>query len=232
MAGDGPMRRAGRPSWVDDELYPFQSHFVEVDGHTVHYIDEGSGPILLMLHGNPTWSFVYRQVVALLRGSFRCVAIDYPGFGLSVARAGYGFHPIEQSQVVAEFIKLLGLRDVTLVVQDWGGPIGFGAALQDPGRNRPPGDREHVGVAGERRSVFRDVLPLHGRAACPGFDPTSQLLCQLHDPGRPSSPQVIQARNGALSTTFGDTCQEKSDWYFSAGHPWPHASFSPTLSAA
>jgi hypothetical protein len=63
MAADGPARQDGRPSWVDDELLPFQSNFAEVDGHTIHYIDEGSGPILLMLHGNPTWSFVYRQVI-------------------------------------------------------------------------------------------------------------------------------------------------------------------------
>jgi hypothetical protein len=55
MAADGAGRHDGRPSWVDDELFPFQSHFVEVDGHTIHYIDEGSGPMLLMLHGNPTW---------------------------------------------------------------------------------------------------------------------------------------------------------------------------------
>lgn len=62
-----------RPSWVDADLYPFPSRFVELNGHVVHYIDEGSGPILLMLHGNPTWSFVYREVIASLRDRFRCI---------------------------------------------------------------------------------------------------------------------------------------------------------------
>ncbi|HVA59701.1 MAG TPA: alpha/beta fold hydrolase [Mycobacteriales bacterium] len=73
----------GRPAWVDAELFPFQSRFVDIDGHTVHYVDEGSGPTLLLLHGNPTWSFVYRDVIRTLRNEFRCIALDYPGFGLS-----------------------------------------------------------------------------------------------------------------------------------------------------
>jgi haloalkane dehalogenase len=134
MAADGAARQDGRPSWVDDELLPFQSHFAEVDGHTIHYIDEGSGPILLMLHGNPTWSFVYRQVITQLRDSFRCVALDYPGFGLSTAASCYGFHPDEHARVVAGFVERLDLRDVTVVMQDWGGPIGLSAALIAPER--------------------------------------------------------------------------------------------------
>lgn len=68
-----------RPAWVDNELFPFESHFVELEGHVVHYIDEGSGPVLLMLHGNPTWSFVYREVIRFLRDGFRCIALDYRG---------------------------------------------------------------------------------------------------------------------------------------------------------
>jgi haloalkane dehalogenase len=67
---------AGRPAWVDAELFPFQSRFVNIDGHTVHYVDEGSGPTLLLLHGNPTWSFVYRDVIRTLRDEFRCIALD------------------------------------------------------------------------------------------------------------------------------------------------------------
>jgi haloalkane dehalogenase len=56
-----------RPAWVDDELFPFESRFVALDGNVVHYVDEGSGPILLMLHSNPVWSFVYREVIVALR---------------------------------------------------------------------------------------------------------------------------------------------------------------------
>jgi haloalkane dehalogenase len=82
-----------RPPWVDHELFPFTSRFIDVGGHTVHYIDEGSGPTLLFLHGNPTWSFVYRDVIRQLRDQFRCVALDYPGFGLSSPGPGTSAEP-------------------------------------------------------------------------------------------------------------------------------------------
>jgi len=83
----------GRPAWVDAELFHFQSRFVNIDGHTVHYVDEGSGPTLLLLHGNPTWSFVCRDVIRTLRDEFRCIALDNPGFGLSTARPRAGIEP-------------------------------------------------------------------------------------------------------------------------------------------
>jgi haloalkane dehalogenase len=121
-----------RPSWVDKDLFPFESHFVEIDGNLVHYIDEGSGPLLLMLHGNPTWSFVYRDVIRVLRDSFRCVALDYPGFGLSIARPGYGHLPQEHADAVVGFIDRMEMSEVTLVAQDWGGPIGICAAERRP----------------------------------------------------------------------------------------------------
>jgi len=121
-----------RPAWVDDELFPFESRFVTVDGHTVHYVDEGSGPTLLLLHGNPTWSFVYRDVIRALRDEFRCVALDYPGFGLSSPRPGYRYLPEDHAQVVTAFIDALGLSEVTLVAHDWGGPIGLAAVEARP----------------------------------------------------------------------------------------------------
>jgi haloalkane dehalogenase len=125
---------AARPEWVDPQLFPFESRFVELGGARVHYVDEGSGPTLLMLHGNPTWSFLYRGMIAVLRERFRCVALDYPGFGLSDAPAGYGYTAAEHSEVVADFVSALDLREWTPVMQDWGGPIGFGAALREPER--------------------------------------------------------------------------------------------------
>jgi haloalkane dehalogenase len=121
-----------RPGWLDDELYPFRSRFVEIDGHLVHYVDEGTGPVLLMLHGNPTWSFVYRGVITALRDRFRCVAPDYPGFGLSAAAPDYGHRPADHATVIAKLVDHLDLSDITLVVQDWGGPIGFCVAEQRP----------------------------------------------------------------------------------------------------
>ena len=126
------MADMGRPAWVDDELFPFESRFVTIDGHTVHYVDEGSGPTLLLLHGNPTWSFVYRDVIRALRDEFRCVALDYPGFGLSSPHPGYRYLPEEHAQVVTAFVDTLALSGVTLVAHDWGGPIGLATVEQRP----------------------------------------------------------------------------------------------------
>ncbi len=125
-----------RPDWVDDELFPFESRFLDLVGHTIHYVDEGEGPTLLLYHGNPTWSFLYRDLIAGLRDRFRCIAWDYPGFGLSAARAGYGFTPAEHADVATAFVDALDLTDVTPMVQDWGGPIGMAAAVRHPERYR------------------------------------------------------------------------------------------------
>ncbi|MFH5227425.1 alpha/beta fold hydrolase [Antrihabitans spumae] len=127
------MTTATRPTWVDDGVFPFESRFVDIDGNTVHYVDEGSGPTLLFLHGNPTWSFVYRDVISSLHNEFRCVAVDYPGYGLSTPAPGYRQLPEDHSRVIAAFVDALALSDVTLVVHDWGGPIGLAAVEQRPG---------------------------------------------------------------------------------------------------
>lgn len=126
------MATADRPAWVDDELFPFESRFIDIDGHRVHYVDEGSGPTLLFLHGNPTWSFDYSTVIASLRSEFRCIAVDYPGFGLSKAAPGYRYLPIEHTEIIDGFVDALGLRNVTLVGHDWGGPIGLATVQRRP----------------------------------------------------------------------------------------------------
>ena len=124
-----------RPAWVDDDLYPFADHWAELpSGAVVHHTDEGEGTPLLMVHGNPTWSFLYRGIIARLREQFRCIAIDLPGFGLSPAPAGFGFRAAEHAAVVADLIEHLGLEDYVLMGQDWGGPIGLAAAGRAPER--------------------------------------------------------------------------------------------------
>ena len=127
------MTAPGRSTWVDDELFPFESRFVTLDGHTVHFVDEGSGPTLLFLHGNPTWSCDYRDVIHALRDEFRCVALDCPGFGLSSAGPGYRYLPEEHAAVVVDFLDRLantwawplnGDLIVELASRIMGGPIG------------------------------------------------------------------------------------------------------------
>ena len=124
------------PDWLDRELFPYEQKRLALDGHELTYVDEGEGPTLLMLHGNPTWSFLYRDVIAALSGQFRCIAPDLPGFGFSTAATGFGFRPAEHSKVIERFIEELDLRDIVLMVHDWGGPIGLGVAGRDPQRFR------------------------------------------------------------------------------------------------
>jgi haloalkane dehalogenase len=125
-----PPATGTRPAWVDDELFPFESRFVELDRSLVHYVDEGSGPILLMLHGNPVWSFVYRDVILALRNRFRCIAVDFPGFGLSTGAPGYRYLAQDHADLVVSFLDRLDLSQVTLVGHNWGGPLGLYAAQQ------------------------------------------------------------------------------------------------------
>ncbi len=131
-----------RPGGIVDfvpsrEHFPFESRWMTSSVGPVHYIDEGAGPPLLLLHGNPDWSFLYRKIVGALRDRFRCVAVDYPGFGLSVHPGGsYGYTPAEHAGVVAELVEHLDLRDMVLMGQDWGGPIGMDVASRLPERIR------------------------------------------------------------------------------------------------
>ncbi|MBT8476239.1 MAG: alpha/beta fold hydrolase [Rhodobacteraceae bacterium] len=119
----------------DPELYPFTSQWLPLtDGTRIHYVDEGSGPVLLLLHGNPAWSFLYRKIIPRLSRGFRCIAPDLPGFGLSTARPGYGYTASEQSEAIVAFIDALDLQGAAVMMQDWGGPIGLGAALARPDR--------------------------------------------------------------------------------------------------
>jgi haloalkane dehalogenase len=119
-------------SRVAPELFPFEHHFLELDGARIHYVSEGAGETLLLLHGNPSWSFLYRKIIAGLKDTFRCVAPDFPGYGLSNAPAGFGYTPREHSSFLERFVAALDLRNLTLMVQDWGGPIGLGLAGRRP----------------------------------------------------------------------------------------------------
>lgn len=134
MNGDPNAAGSRRPDWLPERLFPFQSRFADIGETRLHYVDEGSGPTLLLLHGNPTYSFLYRQIIEGLRDRFRCIAIDHPGFGLSTAPPDYRFTPAEHAEVLTRFIEQLDLREITMMVQDWGGPIGFAVATRHPDR--------------------------------------------------------------------------------------------------
>jgi len=117
-------------------LYPFQSREISLAGQRCHYIDEGQGPTLLMSHGNPTWSFYWRDLVLALRDRYRVVAVDHIGCGLSAKPSAkdYSYRLARRVADLNELIEKLDLRQITLVAHDWGGAIGLGAAVAAPER--------------------------------------------------------------------------------------------------
>jgi haloalkane dehalogenase len=115
-------------------LFPFRSRWFGSTAGRVHYLDEGDGTPILLLHGNPTWSFLYRHLIPLLADRFRCLAVDYPGFGLSDRPPGYRYTPAEHAQVVGELVDHLDLADLLVMGHDWGGPIGLSVAAARAGR--------------------------------------------------------------------------------------------------
>jgi haloalkane dehalogenase len=115
---------------VSTAEYPFEDRWLSMRDGYIHYVDEGQGPTVLLLHGNPTWSYLYRHVICELRSTCRAIALDYPGFGYSKAPSGYRFTPQEHAEMLRDFIGILALKDLILVVQDWGGPIGLSYAVE------------------------------------------------------------------------------------------------------
>lgn len=114
------------------EEYPFEPKRLKLScGHEMSYVDEGEGFPVLMVHGNPTWSFYYRNVIKKLRGTFRCVAVDHIGCGLSdKPGSGYSYSLKQRIEDLGELIDHLEFERFDIVVHDWGGAIGLGAALK------------------------------------------------------------------------------------------------------
>ena len=116
--------------------YPFESQLLDLDGVALHYLDEGprDGEPLLFVHGNPTWSFLWRNLVRALRGRYRCIAPDHIGCGLSDKPEAYPYRLARHIENLEQLALHLDLERITLVVHDWGGPIGLGFAARHPER--------------------------------------------------------------------------------------------------
>lgn len=114
------------------DLYPFESHHLNIDGVRMHYLDEGEGPPMVMLHGNPTWSFYYRELIKAFRKDYRVIVPDHIGCGLSDKPQQYPYTLATHIDNLDRLLTTLDLHEVTLVVHDWGGAIGFGWAARHP----------------------------------------------------------------------------------------------------
>jgi len=118
--------------WVDKIEYPFESNYLNTEQGNIHYIDEGKGDVILFVHGTPTWSFLYRNYIKELSKTHRCIAIDHLGFGLSDKPKNFSGTPELHSKNLTTLIEKLNLKNITLVVHDFGGPIGLSYAIAQP----------------------------------------------------------------------------------------------------
>jgi len=151
------------PAWRVE--YPFESHMVEVQpGILMHYVDEGpkgpDRPTILCVHGNPTWSFYYRSIVSRFRETHRVVAVDHVGCGLSHKPQNYEYSLAQHTSNLVRLIDTLDLQRTTLVVHDWGGAIGLGAAVA-------------------RTTRFTGALILNTAAFPPPYIPWRIAACRL-----------------------------------------------------
>jgi haloalkane dehalogenase len=115
--------------------FPFAPHYIEVNGLRIHYVDEGKGETILCLHGEPSWSFLYRKMIAAMSKKHRLVAMDFIGFGRSdkfTEREAYSFEM--HLGALMGFINAMNLKEITVVVQDWGGLVGLAAVAHMPER--------------------------------------------------------------------------------------------------
>jgi len=126
--------RLNAKNWLDDSLYPFESKYVRLEEGNIHYVDEGSGDIIVFVHGTPTWSFLYRNIIKGLSSDYRCIAMDHLGFGLSDKPKLFSGAPQDHAKNLSEFFRKLNLKDITLVVHDFGGPIGLAAGIDNQTR--------------------------------------------------------------------------------------------------
>ncbi len=121
-----------RPDWLN-KLYPFPSHFFKLqDNLSLHYLDEGKGEPMLMLHGNPTWSFYYRNLVTEFSKTHRVVVPDHIGCGLSDKPQKYEYTLKKHIDNLEKFVLELELKNFIMIVHDWGGAIGFGLIERHP----------------------------------------------------------------------------------------------------
>jgi haloalkane dehalogenase len=164
-------------SWSSE--YPFASHWLDVgDSMWMHYVDEGprDAPVVVLLHGNPTWSFYWRALISALRSKYRCIAPDHLGCGLSDRPQGWSYRLADHIDNVQKLLTHLDVKRFSLVVHDWGGAIGMGVATERPD------DVERIVVTNTAAFRSQDIplsiascrIPVFGKVAVLGFNGFAQ----------------------------------------------------------
>ncbi len=121
-----------QPNWLNRREYPFSENYVDLEAGHMHYVKEGQGEPIVMVHGIPSWSFTYRHFIKQLSSNYLCIAPDNLGFGLSSKPKHFAYTPQAHAQNLEELINTLELKNITLMVHGLGGPIGLAYALKNP----------------------------------------------------------------------------------------------------
>lgn len=156
--------------------YPFESHVLDLDGYRYHYIDEGAGDTLLMVHGNPTWSFAWRNLVKDLSADYRVLAVDHIGCGFSDKPESYPYRLDNHIDNLCRFVESLELDRITLFAHDWGGAIGMGVAGRLPERFKRFALFNTAAFRSSRIPIRIAVcrIPIFGALAVRGFNAFSR----------------------------------------------------------
>jgi len=207
--------------------FPYESSVLDVNGGRLHYIDEGNpdAPVMLCVHGNPTWSFYWRRIITQYKDDFRVVVPDHIGCGRSDKPQGWSYRLAAHVDNLVRLIDTLDLRNITLVVHDWGGAIGMGAATKRPDRIQ----RIVVTNTAAFRSDFIPFsiatirIPVYGQVAVRGFNGFARVATfrAAHNPLSPAAKDGLLAPYNSWANRIA-TLRFVQDIPMHPGHPsWP-----------
>lgn len=190
--------------------WPFAPRFFEGNGFRMHYVDEGEGDPIVCLHGEPTWGYLYRRFIPYLSETNRVVVPDHMGFGKSETPRDREYTLKTHVDNLASLIEKLDLKNITLVIQDWGGPIGTAFALRHPER--------------VKRLFLLNTVTGYGRAKASGLSPWFQFIKKHHEAG--TLHEVLgQLDTNILSIMkiagFENSDAVDANWIAAYGAPFP-----------
>jgi haloalkane dehalogenase len=163
--------------------FPYVSRYVEVDGAMMHYVDTGGdGSVVVMIHGQPTWSYLWRNVIPHLEDEHRVIALDLIGFGKS-DQPDIAYTSTDHANYLAGFMDALELDDMTLVVHDWGSILGFDYAATHPDRVKAIAFMEAAVATPPAEATYQPPLPVNGESAEYDMAQFVALLTQIRQPG-------------------------------------------------
>ncbi len=208
-------------------LYPFESREVRLGGLRYHYVDEGAGEVLLCVHGNPTWSFYWRELIRGLSPRYRVIAVDHIGCGLSDKPRNYPYRLFRHIDNLTSFVERLDLRKVTLVAHDWGGAIGLGAAIEAQERFRRFVILNSAAFRSRRMPwrIRACRIPLIGRIAVQGFNAFARAALTMAVAKHERMTPAVQA---GLLAPYDSWTHRQAIYRFVADIPMSraHASYS------